>query len=130
MENENDFLKCSEGTSSIIMNLSNNPFGFDDDIMGEIEDLKKNKELESVHIRIQQRNGRKSITTIQGLPNNSNYNEILKKCKKKFNCNGHVAHDNDMGQIIQLQGDQRQKILRLLIDDNIVDKDIIKMHGF
>ncbi|KAK4355278.1 hypothetical protein RND71_024249 [Anisodus tanguticus] len=35
-----------------------------------------------VHIRIQQRNGRKSLTTVQGLKKEFSYNKILKDLKK------------------------------------------------
>ncbi|GAB2210134.1 hypothetical protein Drorol1_Dr00015392 [Drosera rotundifolia] len=42
---------------------------------------------EYVHIRIQQRNGRKSLTTVQGLKKEFNYNKILKELKKEF-CKG------------------------------------------
>ena len=35
-----------------------------------------------VHVRVQQRNGRKSLTTVQGLNKNYNYNKILKDFKK------------------------------------------------
>lgn len=35
-----------------------------------------------VHVRVQQRNGRKSLTTVQGLKKEFNYNKILKDFKK------------------------------------------------
>ncbi|MBV7591612.1 cobaltochelatase subunit CobN, partial [Escherichia coli] len=35
-----------------------------------------------VHVRIQQRNGRKSLTTVQGLKKEFSYNKILKDLKK------------------------------------------------
>lgn len=38
----------------------------DDDILGEIGDV--GSQTQFVHIRVQQRNGRKSITTLQNLP--------------------------------------------------------------
>jgi translation initiation factor 1 len=45
-----------------------------------------------VHVRIQQRNGRKSLITVQGLKEFS-YNKILKDLKKEFCCNGTVVQD-------------------------------------
>lgn len=54
---------------------------------------------EYVHIRIQQRNGRKSLTTIQGLKKDFNYNRILKDVKKEFCCNGTVVQDPELGQV-------------------------------
>ncbi|RVW25512.1 Protein translation factor SUI1-like [Vitis vinifera] len=42
-------------------------------------------------VRIQQRNGRKSLTTVQGLKKEFSYNKILKGLKKEFCCNGTVV---------------------------------------
>ncbi|KAJ3221104.1 Eukaryotic translation initiation factor eIF-1 [Clydaea vesicula] len=81
-------------------------------------------------IRIQQRQGRKTITTVQGLPTDLDQARILKAFKKGFACNGHIVEDNDLGEVIQLQGDQRQKILGFLVDNEIVTKDKVKVHGF
>ncbi|KAD3337940.1 hypothetical protein E3N88_33461 [Mikania micrantha] len=53
---------------------------------------------EYVHIRIQQRNGRKSLTTVQGLKKEFSYNKILKDLKKEFCCNGTVVQDPELGQ--------------------------------
>lgn len=59
---------------------------------------------EYVHIRVQQRNGRKSLTTVQGLKKEFSYNKILKDLKKEFCCNGTVVQDPELGQVsIQLQ---------------------------
>lgn len=54
---------------------------------------------EYVHIRIQQRNGRKSLTTVQGLKKEYSYNKILKDLKKEFCCNGTVVQDPELGQV-------------------------------
>lgn len=51
-----------------------------------------------VHIRIQQRNGRKTLTTVQGMPNDIDLEKLLKHFKKEFACSGHINHDEDMGQ--------------------------------
>uniref|UniRef100_A0A0D6R2L8 SUI1 domain-containing protein n=1 Tax=Araucaria cunninghamii TaxID=56994 RepID=A0A0D6R2L8_ARACU len=83
-----------------------------------------------VHVRIQQRNGRKSLTTIQGLRKEYNYNKILKDFKKEFCCNGTVVQDSELGQVIQLQGDQRKNASQFLINAGLVKKDKIKIHGF
>ncbi|RWW32006.1 hypothetical protein BHE74_00009374, partial [Ensete ventricosum] len=53
-----------------------------------------------VHIRIQQRNGRKSLTTVQGLKKEFSYNKILKDLKKEFCCNGTVVQDPELGQVL------------------------------
>ncbi|GLJ47124.1 hypothetical protein SUGI_0994950 [Cryptomeria japonica] len=83
-----------------------------------------------VHIRIQQRSGRKSLTTVQGLRQDCNYNKILKDLKKDFCCNGTVVQDVEMGKVIQLQGDQRKNVSHFLINAGLVKKENIKIHGF
>ncbi|KAG7113781.1 Protein translation factor SUI1 1 like protein [Verticillium longisporum] len=42
--------------------------------------------------------------------------KILKVIKKKFACNGTIVEDSEMGDVIQLQGDQRKAIHEFLID--------------
>ena len=55
---------------------------------------------EYVHVRVQQRNGRKSLTTVQGLRKEYSYNKILKDLKKDFCCNGTVVQDPELGKVI------------------------------
>lgn len=55
--------------------------------------------------------------------------KILKAFKKEFACNGTIVDDEDLGQVIQLQGDQRQKISAFLIEEGINKQDV-KVHGF
>lgn len=48
-------------------------------------------------------------------------------------CNGTVVHDEEMGDVIQLQGDQRNDVRSFLIDKNEglgLDSNTIKIHGF
>ncbi|XVF87678.1 hypothetical protein PTKIN_Ptkin18bG0139800 [Pterospermum kingtungense] len=71
-----------------------------------------------VHVRIQQRNGRKSLTTVQGLKKEFSYNKILKDLKKEFCCNDIVVQDPELGQVIQLQGDQRKNVSTFLVLSN------------
>ncbi|KAK4744108.1 hypothetical protein SAY87_010420 [Trapa incisa] len=85
---------------------------------------------EYVHIRIQQRNGKKSLTTVQGLKKDYSYEKILKDLKKEFCCNGNVVQDKELGKIIQLQGDQRKNVSHFLVQAGLVKKDHIKIHGF
>ncbi|KAF3626887.1 Protein translation factor SUI1 -like protein [Capsicum annuum] len=79
-----------------------------------------------VHIRIQQRNGRKSLTTVQGLKKEFSYNKILKDLKKEFCCNGTVVQDPELGQVIQLQGDQRKNVSTFLVQG--VYRSCVNMH--
>jgi translation initiation factor 1 len=48
---------------------------------------------------------------------------------QEFACNGTLIQDEEMGPIIQLQGDQRQKIQGLLVEEGI-PANTIKVHGF
>ncbi|KAJ3533860.1 hypothetical protein NM688_g7224 [Phlebia brevispora] len=82
-----------------------------------------------IHIRIQQRNGRKTLTTLQGLPKEYDAKKLLKAFKKEFACNGTIVDDEEAGEVIQLQGDQRQKIQLFLTNEGIA-KNTIKVHGF
>ncbi|KAJ2459060.1 Eukaryotic translation initiation factor eIF-1 [Coemansia sp. RSA 2424] len=83
-----------------------------------------------VHIRVQQRNGRKTITTIQGLAEELDLKKIVKYMKKTYACNGTVVEDEEHGQIIQLQGDQRTVASTFLIEQKISKKQNVKIHGF
>ncbi|MCJ1421738.1 Eukaryotic translation initiation factor eIF-1 [Xylographa parallela] len=86
-----------------------------------------------IHIRIQQRNGRKTLTTVQGLPKIFDQKKILKVIKKKFACNGTIVVDTEMGEVIQLQGDQRKDVQEFLVDKKEglgLDAKTIKVHGF
>ncbi|CCM02404.1 uncharacterized protein FIBRA_04502 [Fibroporia radiculosa] len=94
-----------------------------------------------IHVRIQQRNGRKTLTTLQGLPKEYDAKKLLKAFKKachsererlawhEFACNGTLVEDEEAGQVIQLQGDQRLKISNFLVEEGI-PRTTIKIHGF
>jgi translation initiation factor 1 len=56
--------------------------------------------------------------------------KILKAFKKDFACNGSIVNDEEMGNVIQLQGDQRAKVAGFLAEAGIVAKNKIKIHGF
>ncbi|CAM8887800.1 hypothetical protein QQ045_024185 [Rhodiola kirilowii] len=85
---------------------------------------------DNVHIRVQQRNGKKCLTTVQGLKTVYSYDRILKALKKQFCCNGNIVQDKELGRVIQLQGDQRKNVSTFLIQSGLVKKDQIKLHGF
>ncbi|KAJ8296725.1 Rab proteins geranylgeranyltransferase component A [Rhodotorula toruloides] len=102
--------------------------GADEEVVVETKS-KKQQQSNHIHIRIQQRNGRKTITTLQGVPTEYDLKKLLKAFKKEFACNGAIIEDEDLGKVIQLQGDQRTKIQEMLIEEGI-EKETIKMHGF
>ena len=93
-----------------------------------------------------ERNGRKTLTTVQGLPKKFDQKKILKVIKKKFGeylihdsqgknvrvafanirdlaCNGTIVNDTEMGEVIQLQGDQRKDVQEFLIDKDGLELD-------
>ena len=95
----------------------------------EQSSLTKNK----YHIRVQQRNGRKCITTLDGLEDDLDLKRICKAMRNAFSCNGTVAKKDDGSEVIQLQGDQRETIKQWLLDMDIILKseaDRIVVHGF
>jgi len=83
-----------------------------------------------IHIRVQQRNGRKCITTVQGLDAALDLKKVLKVIKKEYCCNGNIQDDEAMGQVLQFQGDQRQNIGKFLVENQLAPKEKIKTHGF
>jgi len=83
-----------------------------------------------VHIRIQQRNGRKTLTTVQGLSSEYDLKKIVRHCKKEFACNGTVVEHPEYGEVLQLQGDQRENICQWLTKTGLAKCDQLKVHGF
>ncbi|CAL8272719.1 unnamed protein product [Lota lota] len=83
-----------------------------------------------IHIRVQQRNGRKTLTTVQGISTNYDKKKLVKAFKKKFACNGTVVEHSEHGEVIQLQGDQRKNIRQFLIDVDLAKEEQLKVHGF
>ncbi|RLV91379.1 hypothetical protein DV515_00014143 [Chloebia gouldiae] len=112
-----------------------------------------------IHIRIQQRNGRKTLTTVQGIADDYDKKKLVKAFKKvglrglggaaatprrdvydakeafvyllqKFACNGTVIEHPEYGEVIQLQGDQRKNICQFLVEIGLAKDDQLKVHGF
>lgn len=85
---------------------------------------------EKVHVRVQQRSGRKCITTVEGLADDLDIKRICKAFKKNFSCNGAVQKDEDSKEVIQLSGDQRTNVKSFLVDQEICLPDSVVLHGF
>merc|ERR1711964_516580 len=84
--------------------------------------------VSDVHIRVQQRNGRKCVTTVQGLAEDLDQKKICKYFRKAHNTNGSLIKDKETGkQIIQVQGDQREAFKEFLTNYNICLKSEIKI---
>tara|TARA_B110000908_G_scaffold2569_1_gene3519 strand:+ start:529 stop:822 length:294 start_codon:yes stop_codon:yes gene_type:complete len=82
-----------------------------------------------IHIRIQSRNGRKSISSISGLDKDLDLKKLCKYLKKNFKCNGSVSEDNTYGKVVILQGDHRENIKLFLVNNNICPEAKIIIHG-
>ncbi|KAI5010754.1 hypothetical protein ZWY2020_012891 [Hordeum vulgare] len=83
-----------------------------------------------VHLRVQQRNGRKTLTTVQGLSAGYNYAKVLRDLKRELCCNGTLVEDKELGNVIQLQGDHRKRVAGFLAKAGLAKTDCIKVHGF
>ena len=106
---------------------------FNQQLQKEFERFDFGVTQQKIHIRVQQRNGKKSITTIEGFAEDLDLKRICKDMRKKFNCNGNVIEDDDRGEVIQLQGDQRENVKNWIITEQIIQKneqDLIVIHGF
>jgi translation initiation factor 1 len=82
-----------------------------------------------VTISVQQRNGRKSITSISGMAEDLDLKKILSYVKKTYNCNGSIVKNDKLGLIIILSGDQKDNMYNFLIDEEINKKDEIILKG-
>ena len=74
------------------------------------------------------RNGRKSTTSVEGIPKTCNLEKMLKEFKKKFACNGHIP--TEVTGTIQLFGDKRDEVKNYLIQNKIANDGQIMIHGF
>jgi translation initiation factor 1 len=83
-----------------------------------------------IHIRIQQRSSRQSLTLIEGLDSDLDLERICKYMRRAFNCNGTVLE----GQVITLQGDQREYVAKWLVSNEVLTqseaKERLVIHGF
>jgi len=118
-------------SDSQILNLrSADPFG---DASAGV-DLEKKSDINigggTVHIRIQQRNGRKTLTTVQGISEEFDKKKLVRAFKKEFACNGTVVEHPEYGEVVQLQGDQRNNVCQFLTKIGIVKEEQLKLHGF
>lgn len=97
-------------------------FDQDEDGVERVED--------DVHIWIRQRSGRKYITEVEGLASDLNLKKIMKCWRKEFHCSVAKTVNKKGNKILRLQGDKRDLILNFLLEEKIIDKEKIKMHGF
>ena len=89
---------------------------------------------EEIHIRKIQRTARNSMTTVDGISSKHNFEQMVRKMKKQFHCNGSYGNLDEEsktnGEIrITFTGDQRQNIMDFLVKEGICKKENIKLHG-
>lgn len=81
-------------------------------IFSDEEDRFKDNEI---HVRKQNRRGRKWVTTIENIPESFDLNKLLNSLKKELCCNGTIVTSEKTGKrILQMQGDQGAKIQTML----------------
>jgi translation initiation factor 1 len=82
-----------------------------------------------VQIRVQQRNGRKSITTVQGLNPKLNFERVNREFMKRWGCNGTVIDDKQAGKVIQLQGNWSENVKQFLLEERLTNEGNLKISG-
>jgi translation initiation factor 1 len=89
------------------------------------DDLLSAGTKDSSHIRIQQRNRQED-------PEDHNDNDRKKVMKtfNKFACNGTVIEHPEYGELIQLQGDQQERLCKFQVERGLAKDDQLKVHGF
>ncbi|XP_045141517.1 eukaryotic translation initiation factor 1-like [Echinops telfairi] len=83
-----------------------------------------------IHIRIQQRNSIKTLTTVQGSADDYNKKKLMKTFKKIFDCNGSLIEHPEHGEVILLQSDQHRHICQFLIEIGLAKLDQLRFMGF
>ena len=83
-----------------------------------------------VHIRIQQRNARKSITTIQNIKTDTPMKNIARELSRNLHCSAAIKNDKRFGEVIQIQGDVRNEVATFLVQEGISNRKYIHIHGY
>jgi len=100
-------------------------------IIPELEE-DTDRPISTIHIRHQQRNGKKCITLIEGLATDLDLKKIVRAMKKTFQTSGAIIDTEDHGKVIQLSGDQRKTVQNFLVKYKVWESPDppIKIHGF
>ncbi|EAN93618.1 putative Eukaryotic translation initiation factor 1 [Trypanosoma cruzi] len=86
-------------------------------------------EAQKVHIRVQQRKGKKFVTSVQGLNQALNFRRISREFQRRWGCNGTVIVTPDAGTVIQLQGNWSEEIKKFLLDENMATEQNLEIHS-
>lgn len=92
-----------------------------DDDDGELADL--------IHIRLH-KNGKRTLTSISGIPEKYDIITIKKHLIKALSCNGSIQDSTAFGNVIQFQGDLRQDIKEFLLEEKICSAEDVRVHGY
>lgn len=105
-----------------------NPFG---GIVNDYDEITSNISQNKIHIRIRQRNARRTITTVEGLNSDLDLKRILSHLKKQFKCGGAIIIDEETdNKILKFSGDQRINVRSFLIQEYIATERDIIVHGY
>jgi translation initiation factor 1 len=74
-----------------------------------------------IHIRLQQRSGKKALTTVEGISADVDTKKLLKALRKTLACNGCVVEHKEYGEVLQFQGDQRYAVCEFLVKCGLWD---------
>ena len=131
----------------VLNTQANNWLNFDKDIQETNEKDKSEKKLKAVtttttkpkviHFRIQQRNGKKSITIIEGLSTLDlsvvEFKALNRLVKNKFNTGSCIVDNVVYGKILQINGDFRIELTKLFKSDptfaKVFENVLFKIHG-
>ncbi|KPA79170.1 putative translation factor sui1 [Leptomonas pyrrhocoris] len=84
---------------------------------------------QKVHIRVQQRKGKKFVTTVQGLNQRLNFRRINREFQRRWGCNGTVINTTDAGTVIQLQGNWSENIKQFILDEHMTTEINLEIHS-
>lgn len=84
-----------------------------------------------IHLRIQNRTGKKCLTYIQGLPESVDLKQLCQTIRRKFNCNCTEIDHPKIGKCVQMSGDFRKELCEYFVTTGVVESTKnIKIHGF
>nr|CCC95199.1 unnamed protein product [Trypanosoma congolense IL3000]CCC95201.1 unnamed protein product [Trypanosoma congolense IL3000] len=86
-------------------------------------------DAQKVHIRVQQRKGKKFVTSVQGLNQALNFRRINREFQRRWGCNGTVISTPDAGVVIQLQGNWSDHIRKFLLDEHMATEQNLEIHS-
>jgi len=92
-------------------------------------DTVRERERHRVHIRYQQRSGRKGVTLVVGLRSTLRLKKLVNAMKREWATGATIVEHEKIGPIIQLQGDRRRVVGPFLSALNVVEASQVTVHG-